>query len=195
MERSAIYRRALAPVMIFVGVIGIVAGAEGSRFVEDTPLVFVGYWMLVCIVVMVGAFILVRRQALKSAEPFWSPPTRRIARAMLPPLFVGFVFGLIFAISLRGEPGGEEAEFLAAIWMVLYGLALNAAGFFMPGGIKLFGWIYNISGLALVGMESSGTGFAKWGVSPHVLMGVVFGVPHLAYGIYLYFTEPRKNEA
>ena len=25
------------------------------------------------------------------------------------------------------------------------------------------------------------------------LMGVFFGVLHLAYGIYLYFTEPQRN--
>jgi hypothetical protein len=29
----------------------------------------------------------------------------------------------------------------------------------------------------------------------HVMMGVLFGASHLAYGVYLYFTEPRKNEA
>jgi hypothetical protein len=29
----------------------------------------------------------------------------------------------------------------------------------------------------------------------HYLMGTFFGVFHLAYGIYLYFTEKRKNVA
>ena len=29
----------------------------------------------------------------------------------------------------------------------------------------------------------------------HRIMGVFFGVIHLAYGIYLYFTENRKNAA
>jgi hypothetical protein len=28
----------------------------------------------------------------------------------------------------------------------------------------------------------------------HGIMGFFFGVLHLAYGVYLYFTEQRKNE-
>ncbi len=37
---------------------------------------------------------------------------------------------------------------------------------------------------------------AKWNrvLTPNCLMGIIFGLSHLACGIYLYFTE-RKNEA
>ena len=44
MERSAIYRRALAPIMIFAGVVGVIAAVAGlliaSRFGS-------GFWLLV----------------------------------------------------------------------------------------------------------------------------------------------------
>jgi hypothetical protein len=32
-------------------------------------------------------------------------------------------------------------------------------------------------------------------ISPHLLMGGIFGGLHLAYGIYLYFTEPKTPAA
>ena len=81
------------------------------------------------------------------------------------------------------------------VWGVLYGLALNSAGFFMPRGIKLFGWTFILAGLGLFLVLD---GFRSWDgrmYLPHLLMGVLFGLSHLAYGIYLYFTEPRKNES
>ena len=51
-------------------------------------LVVVG-WLLTP--VLAGSLVLVRRQALKESEPFWSPPTRRVTQAMLPPLVAGTI--------------------------------------------------------------------------------------------------------
>jgi hypothetical protein len=188
MERSAVYRRALAPVTTYVGVVGIIGGVAGQLLGMTNGGVPVVYWMLVSLVAICGAFLLVRRQALKSGEPFWSPPTRRITQAMFPPLLVGLVLGIL--IDYRDS--GEGLLFLMPVWSVLYGLALNSAGFFMPRGIKLFGWAFILAGLGLFLVLE---GIIQADVfSPHLLMGVLFGLSHLAYGIYLYFTEPRKNE-
>ena len=200
MERSAVYRRALAPVMIYVGVVGIVAAGAGWGLRISDSGIFAIYWMAVSLVAIAGAFILVRRQTLKSAEPFWSPPTRRIAQAMLPALVVGFIFGLLLAIKFFHIDEGDDspsAWVLIPIWTLLYGLALHAAGFFMPRGIRWFGWAFIFMGSALLVLIINGRLLADQGVDipPHLLMGVLFGLSHLAYGIYLYFTEPRKNES
>ena len=60
----------------------------------------------------------------------------------------------------------------------------------MPRGIKLFGWLF-------VYRRQRCCCWA-WRRMPsrprsvcHVAMGVDFGGLHLAYGIYLYFTEPK----
>jgi hypothetical protein len=193
MERSAVYRRALAPVMIFVGMAGVVGAAAGWWLKIEDGSLFAGYWMAISFVAVAGAFMLVRRQALKSAEPFWSPPTRRIAQAMFPALLIGFVFGLIAAVHLVHHRDDPFSVVLVSIWSLLYGLALNAAGFFMPRGIRWFGWAFIIAGLGLFLRLDSILGMGDY--LPHLLMGVLFGASHLAYGIYLYFTEPRKNEA
>jgi hypothetical protein len=192
MERSAVYRRALAPIATFVGSVGTIAGINGCFLKSERPVNFLIYWMSVSLGVLTGAFVRARFQAVKDAEPFWSPPTRRVAQAMLPALLIGLVFGLISAIRLNRDPTALPVVFLVPIWALLYGLALNAAGFFMPRGIKMFGWGFIIAGLVMLVM------FALYPArvySPHLLMGLVFGLSHLAYGIYLYFTESRKNEA
>ena len=58
----------------------------------------------VAVIALAGSFWLVRRQALKDAELFWSPPTRRIMQALLPPLVAGsilsaVVFGEVNSLS------------------------------------------------------------------------------------------------
>jgi hypothetical protein len=193
MERSAVYRRALAPVMTYAGVVGIIGGAAGQLLGMTNGGVSVVYWMLVSLVAISGAFLLVRRQALKSGEAFWSPPTRRIAQAMFPPLLVGCVLGVIVATwSVHDPDSGDVLLFLIPAWGLLYGLALNAAGFFMPRGIKLFGWAFIIISLGCILCLEI---YAALGGYQHLVMGLLFGCSHLAYGIYLYFTESRKNEA
>src|SRR5512135_3010369 len=95
MERSALYRRALAPIMIFNGALGLAAAALGWVFQIDSPRGFVWFWAIVAAVGLAGSFLLVRRQALKEAEPFWSPPTRRVSQAMLPALAAGLMIGAL----------------------------------------------------------------------------------------------------
>jgi hypothetical protein len=190
MERSAVYRRALAPVMSFVGLLGI-AAAVIAHFGSVTSLRgFVLFWGAVSVIALAGTFFLVRRQAIKDQEPLWSPPTRRVTQALLPCLFVGAAVGAIVWIGLP-DAGILDAQFLAPIWVILYGCALHSAGFFMTRGIKLFGWAFVLAGCLLLFALPR----ADLALSPHWGMGFFFGLLHLAYGIYLYFTEQRRKTA
>jgi hypothetical protein len=78
-------------------------------------------------------------------------------------------------------------------WILLYGFALHAAGFFMPRGIRLFGWFFIVCACLLV--YSDVTQGINLEDKAHWLMGFFFGVLHLAYGAYLYLTEKGKNAA
>jgi hypothetical protein len=78
-------------------------------------------------------------------------------------------------------------------WVVLYGCALHAAGFFMPRGVKLLGWAFVLAGIVLFEFGVP-TGFSRTDYA-YTIMGFFFGVLHLAYGAYLYLTEKRKNAA
>jgi hypothetical protein len=192
MERSAVYRRALAPIMIFNGTLGLAAGLVGWRVQIRAPQAFIGYWAGIGVLALAGSFLLVRRQALREAEPFWSPPTRRVAKALTPALFIGSVAGL----SALLFPNWDflQTQSLPPFWMLLYGCALTAAGFFMHRGIKLLGWLFILSGCVL--MAAHGPGIAVLStLNGHCVMGAVFGGLHLAYGTYLYFTEQRRDAA
>lgn len=197
MERSAIYRRALAPMTLLVGGVGSVAAIVGGWYDIQDPVGFVAYWLLVGIVTLAAALVLVRRQALKDAEPFWSPPARRVVRALFPGLFAGFAAGVAALVALRPGGGFERARLISqlvlpAAWLMLYGCASHAAGFFMVRGIRWFGWGFVLCGCGLLlGLSIPAATLP----SGHLLMGVTFGGLHLAYGTYLYVTEKQTNAA
>ena len=194
MERSALYRRALAPIMIFAGLAGVAGGLAGWLLKLQNSTAFVLLWLGVAAASLVGALVLVRRQALKDSEPFWSPPTRRVSQALLPAFFVGLVVA-VFLILLCGDAVDLGAQLLVIIfWTWLYGCAVHAAGFFMPRGVRWLGWGFIFTGcilLAVLALPKYGIPHQE-NISPHLLMGGIFGGLHLVYGIYLYFTE-KKN--
>ena len=197
MERSAVYRRALAPLMLLAGGMGTLAAGVGWFTRIESPRAFVGFWLAVSVFTIAGCFLLLRRQALRDGEALWSPPTRRVTQALLPALAAGLACSAIALFKL-----GDAEEKIASVvgmfclplgWIVFYGCAVHAAGFFMPRGIKLFGWLFIIGGCGLFAL-----GIPELPRRPlyaHGVMGVFFGVLHLTYGIYLSCTEKRKNEA
>ena len=189
MERSALYRRALAPIMLLAGALGVAAAAVGILLHVNTFNGFLILWFATAALAIIGAFLIARQQALKEKESFWSPPTRRVTHALLPSLLSGMFWG-IFAAFL---PVPFEMAFLVAlVWISFYGLALHAAGFFVARGVRWFGWFFvglaiAIAILLLITKPDS--------LNAHWLMGLFFGVFHLAYGAYLYLTEKGKNAA
>jgi hypothetical protein len=194
MERSALYRRALAPIMLSAGAIGVVAAASGLLFHLNSPQEFGELWLGTAIGVIVVAFFIARQQAFKSKEKFWSPPTRRVGQALLPPLLCGMVLG---GALILVDDMWEYLPWLPFFWSLFYGLALHAAGFFMPRGVRWFGWIYIIVGCSFLSyfVMYEPDYYFNPHFNPHWLMGFFFGVLHLAYGAYLYLTEKGKRAA
>jgi len=190
MERAAIYRRALAPTSLVTGTIGTLAAIAGWALNIDSPAGFYAYWLGVSLATISTALVIVRKQSLRAVEPFWSPPARRVVQAMFPPLTAGLALTLAFARQWGGQK--IAVWWLIAIWLLLYGCALNAAGFFMPRGIKLFGLVFMLAGgvllVTLLGQEPNF-------MFTHVVMGATFGGLHLAYGAYLHCTEKVMNAA
>jgi hypothetical protein len=194
MERSALYRRALAPIMILAGAIGIAGGLIGWRCRIESNRGFVWLWLGVAILALAGALFLVRRQALKDSEPFWSPPTRRVGQALLPAFLIGLIAAVFVLVNSGIAENPELQVVLVVLWSWLYGCAVHAAGFFMPRGVRWLGWIFILAGsvlLASLGMMENRLA----SVPPHLVMGGIFGGLHLIYGIYLHFTEQKNPVA
>lgn len=199
MERSAVYRRALAPIMLTIGCIGLAAAIMGFKLGIHTPVPFIRYWLIVAVVACAVAFFLVRRQAIAAREPIWSLPARRVVQAAIPPLTAGLLVSLVLQYMLpfaaAEQPGIEGVVGLVWLplgWIALYGCALHAAGFFLPRGMKILGWAFILGACMLFA-----GGFPKLpaGMYAHGLMGLFFGLLQQAYGVYLYLTERKDDGA
>lgn len=193
MERSALYRRALAPIMLIVGAIGSVAGGLGCFLESDSVFTFVLFWLATGFLALGLAFLLVRRQALRDKEPFWSGPTRRVALALTPPLFAGLVLSVLILLFWNSSTRVLwKPDNLPGLWMILYGCSLHSAGFFVTRGVRWLGALFILLGLVFL----SGRLFPMDSVNQlHLSMGATFGGLHLACGAYLYFTEKPKSDA
>ena len=192
MDRSASYRQALAPTTIATGIIGITASVIGYFSQIASPKGFAGFWLSTAILTLTIALALVRLQSLRSAEPFWSIPTRRIAEAVTPPFFFGLIVSIIpFLLESMPE---RLIWWLPPLWMGFYGCGLYSAGFFMPRGIKVFGLGFLLTGcLGLLGLiEPTHLQNHPPIHHAHLVMGGGFGAMHLAYGLYLYLTEAKE---
>jgi hypothetical protein len=190
MERSALYRRALAPIMMLAGYLGIFMAAAGLAFHIDWYFSFYFVWIGAAALAVLGSLFLARRQALKDKEVFWSPPTRRVVQALTPPLLAGFALGTLPLLFKVGLP--NCALLTAMVWMLFYGCALHAAGFFMPRSVKYMGWLFIIASCG--GFYGVCAGWLAH-VNAHWLMGFSFGGLQLVYGVLLHFTEKKTPVA
>jgi uncharacterized membrane protein YfcA len=195
MERAGLYRRALAPVMVMVGMLGVLGALVGEALVLESPASFVRWWFLVAFTSIAFSLLIVRRQALRSDEGFWTPPTRKVCTAMTPPLTAGF---FIAALPMVDCAGSASPVVYVIAWLLLYGCALHSAGQFISQGVRLLGWAFVLAAglLGCVASEYFGwTGMrAEWieWLRPHRFMGFTFGGFHLIAAAYLYFTEKRE---
>ncbi len=191
MERVMVYRRALAPVSLFVGAMGLAGALVGIWCGWETGRAFLWLWLVIGVVTGVGAAVLIRLQAWRAKEPFWSPPTRRVAQASAPPWFCGVAVTILLLIGTgRVLPPDTTAIVAPFLWAMIYGLGLSAAGFFMRRGIRWLGWVYVVLGTisAAIWVVSG-----RFPLSPNQLMAVMFGGVHLLYGVYLALTDRRNH--
>lgn len=190
MERSALYRRAVAPLHLLAGGVGIAAAGSAAALGLDSPRSAVFFWLFTGLVVGSCALAVVRRQALSEGEPFWTPPARRVFQAVFP----GFAAGALLAVpTLADRPMGQNlADLIPAAWMILYGISMHASGFFLPHGPRRLAWIFLLAGLGL-GLAQ---GFSIWTPRPvdfHWSMGATFGLFHLLSGLGLNLAERQRD--
>ena len=190
MERVALYRRALAPVFLASGALGL-AGAAGGWFLRLADVrLFAGWWLGIAVVASILSVILVRRQAWQAREPFWTPPARRMAQAVLPALTAGLA--VTWFLTQSGIPAGLAEASLVVAWHLSYGLALLTAGFFAPRGVRRLGMVF--FGVALgMGLIEIGLGWMPEPRLQHGVMGATFGVVHLLAAAWLRVTEPANG--
>ncbi len=190
MERTALYRRALAPIFLASGGLGAAGAVAGWVLRLANARLFAGWWLGIAAVASILSVILVRRQAFAAGEPFWTPPVRRIAQAVLPALGAGLA--VTWYLSRATLETNLALASLVVAWHLAYGLALQAAGFFTPRGVRRLGM--GFYGVALgMGAVEIGCGWLPEPGIHHLVMGVTFGLGHLLAGAWLRVTEPTRG--
>ena len=189
MERASVYRRALAPVAITVGLLGLAAAGLAAGMCWTGEGRFAGYWLAVAVVVLSAVLLLVRRQALRDKEKIMSPPMHRVVQALAPMLLAGLGLGVLEVLAREHR----DSIRLIALWMVLHGGALHAAGFFMQRGLRWLGLIFVFLGIFCLCLHELGF-VPALKENAHWLMGWAFGVNHLVYGLYLKLTAKPTDE-
>lgn len=188
MERAATYRRALAPIFLITGLIGGVTAMLGAaQHVENA---FIVMWLVAALVTVTLAFLMTRRAALRAREALWSAPARRVAGALVPPLLAGAIWTGLW-LAGRWSGGGL---LVIAVWQLLYGCALHAAGFLTPRAVRWLGAAFMAAGLATFAADT----LAALTITPALLhgwMGATFGGLHLLCGLYLTVTQKETNAA
>ncbi len=192
MERAALYRRALAPVMILTGVIGTAGAVVGVVAHIENLHAFVQLWMTTGVVGIAGTLLIARKQALRERDTFFSPPARRVIAALIPALFIGGALG----VGLLQLSNDEARNYLMvpALWIALYGCALHAAGWFTTRGLRWFGLANLLPACAALPFVMRPLGELPW-QAPHIVMGVWFGLFHLLFGAWLFVTERKETPA
>ena len=211
MERTALYRGTLAPIMIYLGTIAIISAvvAEVGFFNGNKPIrapeSIALFWLCVGGVALLGALVLARHKAIGVSEPFWSAPTSIVVQSIVPLLLVGFALGLVEVFwpldadnPLLASASQHGAIRLISLWLMCYGCALILIGSLVGCGFKLFGWCFLVSGIALYFIMNVSALAKELPGSPDryasLLMGLFFGCGHLACGVYLYFTEDEDEK-
>lgn len=200
MERAALYRRTLAPLMLATGLIGIVAAGIGLLAPVQAPQSFIALWLAAATVAVGVSLLIVRRQAITAKEPFSTPASRRVIGALYAPLCAGAFLTLPVVLLLgTGRHAPAEAVLIAlmCVWMGFYGSGLNAAGQYSSRGVRLLGWGFIGAGPLLATLFVGGFLVPELGsrvlwTNPHAVMGATFGGFHLVAAGYLYLTESRQ---
>ena len=181
MEKATIYRAISAPTALVGGLAAIVATAYvATHFrlsLDANPAnpLFLASWLAALAITAIANTYLLFRDARRRGDTFLSSGMRAAFRALWPNYLVAAILTIIWS----GTP-----HLLPPAWIILYALGLLATQHFAPRSIRLLGWAFLVSGIAvLIAMN-----WLLWRELPartlglgNLAMGATFGLLHLIY--------------
>lgn len=187
MERATVYRSISAPVALLGGVAAL--GLAWWHHEHGlTWRLFLRNWLGLFAILSVLNLGLLWRDAARRGLPFLNAGMRLALRALAPPLLVGGLVGLVVALK------SHDMGFVASVWALCYGLALLATATFAPPSIQRLGRAFLAGGLLCFLGNQAGflsTGDLNFFTTP-VIMGALFGVLHIIYGIAVLVSARRS---
>lgn len=105
-------------------------------------------------------------------------PTGRSARLVLYSLTPGVVIAMVLTVKFLSPtvPRTHEIQYIAPVWMMLYGTGVYTAGLFSIRAPRILGLVFVAAGVASISL------FQSYGV---VTAALSFGLFHIIFGLYV----------
>ncbi|MGH7543097.1 MAG: hypothetical protein ACREK7_04090 [Gemmatimonadota bacterium] len=153
------------------GGVGMGATALGAAFlgaVQPTPGRWLAVWLGAALVAAGIGLLTMVRKARRLDVPLVSGAGRKFVLGLLPPILVG----ALLTVALLGA---GAAPLVPAVWLLLYGTGIVAAGVFSVPVVPLQGLAFLILGVAALLAPEAGD----------LLLGLGFGVVNLVFGLVI----------
>lgn len=190
MERASLYRTVSAPAALIGGALALGAALDTCRRPAPEKLTFLAIWIGVLFLTTVINLFLLTREAGAKGQPLVSDGLRMALRAIVPPLLTGGVLGVGLILDNQRTLG-------ALVWILCYGLALQATVGFAPRSIIRLARAFLIAGQAMT-IVYFATGrlasFLDDLTLASLLLGLTFGVFHLVYGVAVDFWKTKAAD-
>jgi hypothetical protein len=174
--KGEVYRGWRAMPVALSGVVGLAAAwFERRGLAAEDPLAFVIYWSgVAAIAAAIGATEIV--YTMWRSTSFERRQTRRVVAQLFPPVAVA---ALVTVTFIRLDAG--LVAVLPGLWALLYGLAILAAGPYLPRASGLVALYFTLCGASLLWGAHSTIARSAWAVGGVFGIGQLFaaGVIHL----------------
>jgi hypothetical protein len=181
MERTVQYQLLTARAGLTAGCLAGVGALAFAIPVLDAhdPWHFGGVWATVFAGSLLTTCIGTVLRSRERGERVWSRPARAVLLALAPSVFAALVLS-VFLFSR----GNGEYLWLPGIWMLCYGQGALATAAYAPAPIRSLG----VAALLLGGLTLA-LG-PDWAIP---MMGLTFGLGHMALGVILLVAERRQG--
>lgn len=150
--------------MVGLGVTAIAASVLAAQ--QPTPERWLGVWFAEAAVGIGIAGTAMLHKAERARQSLTSGPAKKFALGFAPPLLAGALLTLIFYKA-------QLVPMVPALWLLLYGVAVVAAGAFSVRIVPVMGMCFLLLGAAAAVLPA---GWGNWG------MAIGFGMMHIVFG-------------
>jgi hypothetical protein len=177
MERTCQYQLLTARAGLAAGSLAGVGALLFTVLDAANPAHFAAIWTLVFVGSLVASVVGTVMAGRRRGERVWSRQARTVLLALVPALLTAVVLSVFF--FARGEH-----LLLPGVWMLCYGQGALATASYAPSAIRDLGVASLLSGVVTLYLGP------PWAT---LMMGLVFGVGHIALGIALLVAERRAG--
>ena len=164
MEAAATFTAVSGWGMVMIGASALGAASLATEVTSPTRWVFI--WLCEACLSMAISIYTMTLKARAAQLPLWSEPARKMVFSFAPPMMVGALLTLLFLER-------DLIGLLPGTWMLLYGVAVIAAGTFSVRIVPVMGLAFMLVGTVALFAPPSWSALS---------MAAGFGALHLLFG-------------